>query len=169
MEPKQVSVESDTMKFNNRTMFMSLLYVCLVSFLTSCIPPFARAPHPAPPKAKVKHPPGQIKNEPPPWAPAHGRREKERHHYYYYPSSEVYFDGVRSMYFYMEAGTWLMAPRLPARIHININDHVTVELDGDKPYVYHAETVRKYPHGQMKEKHKNKQEKKEKKGKGKWK
>ena len=155
------------MKFENRKMLKALFCICLMAFLTSCIPPFSRAPHPAPSKAKAKYPPGLSKNEPPPWAPAHGRRAKARH-YYYYPGSEVYFDGVRRMYFYVEAGTWLMAPRLPSHIHIDINSHVSVELDGDKPYVYHNETVRKYPPGQLKKKHKGKKKKKEKKGKEKW-
>lgn len=157
------------MIFTNRNMLKALLYLYLAMFLTSCIPPFARAPHPSSPKEKAKYtPPGLSKKEPPPWAPAHGRRAKRRH-YYYYPGPEVYFDGVRRMYFYLESGTWLMAPRLPSHIRININNHVSVELDGDRPYVYHSETVRKYPPGQLKKRNKGKKKKKEKKNKGKWK
>ena len=142
---------------NRKNIF--LLYMTLAVFVTSCV---------VPPTHTVDNiPPGLSKNKPPPGAPAHGRRKKTQYHYYYYPSAEVYFDGVRRMYFYMEAGSWLMAPRLPARINININTHVSVELDGDKPYLYHKEVLRKYPPGQLKKKH-GKKKKKENKGKGKW-
>ena len=82
-------------------------------------------------------PPPPAKKGPPPWAPAHGYRAK--HRYYYYPSSHVYYDTGRKLYFYFEGG-----------------DHVTLEMDTDKPYEFHSHVVKKYPPGQMKKKEKAK-------------
>ena len=49
----------------------------------------------------VQHPSPEYrppaKQGPPPWAPAHGYRAK--YQYYYYPSSYVYFDTKKKLYF----------------------------------------------------------------------
>ncbi|HDR15716.1 MAG TPA: hypothetical protein ENN79_09605 [Desulfobacteraceae bacterium] len=82
---------------------------------------------------------------PPPWAPAHGYRAKNK--YLYYPSAEVYFDTGRSLYFYYRSGQWEISANLPAAMHIQLGDNVTLEMDTDRPYRYHPEVVRRYPPG----------------------
>ena len=91
---------------------------------------------------------------PPPWAPAHGYRAKYK--YRYYPSSHVYYDTGRSLYFYYSNGDWRMSISLPSRIHIDVYDFVALEMDADKPYKYHSEVQKKYPPGKMKKKKKKK-------------
>jgi hypothetical protein len=94
---------------------------------------------------------------PPPWAPAHGYRAK--HRYRYYPSSHVYYDTGRSLYFYYSNGDWRMSVSLPSRIRIAVNDFVALEMNSDKPYKYHSDVKKKYPPGKVKIKHKNKKNK----------
>ncbi len=91
---------------------------------------------------------------PPPWAPAHGYRAK--HRYRYYPSSHVYYDTGRGLYFYYSNGDWRMSVSLPSRIRIDVNDFVALEMNSDKPYRYHSEVKKKYPPGQAKKKNKGK-------------
>jgi hypothetical protein len=115
-------------------------------------------------------PPPPAKKGPPPWAPAHGYRAK--HQYHYYPSSHVYYDTGRNLYFYLEGDTWRFGASLPAGIKLEVGDHVTLEMDTDKPYEFHTDVVKKYPPGQLKKKNKVKGQKKgkekiKKKGKGK--
>jgi len=81
--------------------------------------------------------------EPPPWAPAHGYRAK--HHYYYYPASHVYYDTDRKLYFYLEGENWRFGASLPAGIHVDVGDHVTLGMDTDKPYEFHSDVVKEYP------------------------
>ena len=97
---------------------------------------------------------------PPPWAPAHGYRAKYRYHYY--PSSYVYYDLGRKLYFYYDGGNWQVSVSLPSRIHIDIDDFVTLEMNTGRPYDYHSEVVKRYPPGHEKKKSKAK-------GKEKWK
>jgi len=104
--------------------------------------------------------PAYKKGGPPPWAPAHGYRAK--HKYRYYPASRVYYEKERGAYFYYNNGKWQVSASLPSYIRIDVNDHVTLEMDTDKPYEYNHDVVKRYPPGQLKKKHK-------KKGKDKWK
>ena len=97
---------------------------------------------------------------PPPWAPAHGHRAK--HSYYYYPTSSVYFDTGRRLYFYYGSGQWQVSVSLPTAIHIDVNEHVALDMDTDRPYTYHSEVIKRYPPGQAKKLEEGK-------GKGKWK
>tara|TARA_B100000614_G_scaffold256503_2_gene275166 strand:+ start:13 stop:471 length:459 start_codon:yes stop_codon:yes gene_type:complete len=96
--------------------------------------------------------PGSIEhrrgNGPPPWAPAHGYRAK--HSYRYYPDSRVYYERSRGVYFYYRNGEWQVSASLPAEIRIGLGDYVTVEMDADRPYVYHSDVEAKYPPGQAK-------------------
>jgi hypothetical protein len=85
---------------------------------------------------------------PPPWAPAHGYRAK--HHYYYYPESQVYFDAGRSMYFYYYGTGWQASVALPSTIHISAGNYVSLDMDADRPYLYHSDVEKKYPPGQLK-------------------
>ena len=91
---------------------------------------------------------------PPPWAPAHGHRAK--HSYYYYPESYVYFDVGRNLYFYYSGGGWQASVALPSGIHIAAGEHVALEMDANRPYVYHADVEKRYPPGQLKKKEKGK-------------
>lgn len=99
-------------------------------------------------------PPPPEETGPPPWAPAHGYRAKYRYHYY--PSSYVYYDVGRKLYFYYEGGNWQVSVSLPGWIHIDIDDHVTLEMNTGKPYDYHSEVVKRYPPGHGKKKGKGK-------------
>ncbi len=100
------------------------------------------------------------KGGPPPWAPAHGKRAK--HKYRYYPSSHVYFEFGRKLYFYYDGGSWEAATKLPKWISLDIDNYVTFEMQTDKPYELHSEVVKNYPPGHQKKKSKGKN-----KGKGK--
>ncbi|MGD2186712.1 MAG: hypothetical protein PVI71_11325 [Desulfobacterales bacterium] len=101
-------------------------------------------------KAGHKH----KKGGPPAHAPAHGYRAK--HYYRYYPSCSVYFDQGRKLYFYIKGDHWEVGASLPNHLRISLGDSVSIELDTDKPYLHHAEHVKKYPPGQLKKKHKKK-------------
>jgi len=101
---------------------------------------------------KYKH----KKGGPPPHAPAHGYRAK--HHYRYYPSCSVYYDSGRKLYFYLKGDNWEVGASLPSSIRVSLGDYVSIELETDKPYVYHADHVKRYPPGQMKKNNKKKNE-----------
>jgi hypothetical protein len=94
------------------------------------------------------------KKGPPPWAPAHGYRAK--HLYYYYPVSGVYFDLERRLYFHLDVGRWRVSASLPRGIHIDLNHYVSLEMDTDKPYVFHSEVIKWYPPGKLKKSHESK-------------
>ena len=92
----------------------------------------------------------QNKGGPPPHAPAHGYRAK--YQYRYYPNCSVYYDYGRKIYFYIKGDHWEFGASLPSQLRISLGDSVNIELDTDKPYIYHAEHVKKYPPGQLKNK-----------------
>jgi hypothetical protein len=95
------------------------------------------------------HPVYEAKSSgPPPWAPAHGYRAKHRYHYY--PSSYVYLDIDRRLYFYMSGGSWRVSASLPVGISIEVGESVLLEMDTDTPYHYHTDVVKHYPPGQAK-------------------
>ena len=85
---------------------------------------------------------------PPAHAPAYGYRAK--HKYLYCPSSNVYQDADRGLYFYLEGSNWRIGASLPSNLRMDLGDSVSLELDTDKPYIYNAEHVKKYPPGQQK-------------------
>jgi hypothetical protein len=107
------------------------------------------------PPAPVYTPPPE--SGPPPWAPAHGYRAK--HHYYYYPDSQVYFDAGRSLYFYFSGGGWQASVSLPSGIQISAGEYVSLDMDVDRPYLYHSDVEKRYPPGQLKKKGKGKDKK----------
>jgi hypothetical protein len=45
---------------------------------------------------------------------------------------------------------------------VGLGNSVSIELNTDKPYIHHAEHVKKYPPGKMKQKNKKKNKKKNK-------
>ena len=91
---------------------------------------------------------------PPPWAPTHGHRAK--HRYQYYPESRVYFDVGRSLYFYHYGGGWQASVSLPPGIHISAAERISLDMDVDRPYLYHSDVEKRYPPGQLKKKGKGK-------------
>ena len=94
------------------------------------------------------------KKGPPAHAPAHGYRAK--HQYRYYPAHKVYYDTGRRLYFYLKGDNWEVGASLPSHIRVGLGKSVSIELDTDKPYIHHAEHVKKYPPGQIKKKNKKK-------------
>jgi len=93
-----------------------------------------------------------AKGGPPPHAPAHGYRAK--HRYRYYPGCSVYYDYGRKIYFYIKGDNWEVGASLPSHLRISLGDSVDIELDTEKPYIHHADHVKKYPPGQLKNKKK---------------
>ena len=106
-----------------------------------------------PEQPQVKHKHKHKKSGPPAHAPAHGYRAK--HQYRYYPSSKVYHDTRRGLYFYLKGDNWEVGASLPSKLQAGMGNYVNLELDTDKPYAHHAEHVKKYPPGQIKTKPKN--------------
>jgi hypothetical protein len=100
------------------------------------------------------------KGGPPAHAPAHGYRAK--HQYRYYPSSNVYKDTERGIYFYLKGDNWEVGASLPLPLREGLGESVSLEMDTDKPYIHHAEHVKKYPPKKSKVKKKNKWAKKKK-------
>ena len=100
------------------------------------------------------HPHKVKKGEPPPHAPAHGYRAK--YTYRYYPSCSVYYDDYRKLYFYLEGPNWRISASLPHAIQVELGNHVIIEMESDKPYIYHKEHKKKYPSNQYKKKYKKK-------------
>jgi hypothetical protein len=80
----------------------------------------------------------------------------QKYNYQYYPYSSVYFDTYRKVYFYIEGNMWRMSVSLPQEIHVKLGDHVSIEMDIDKPYIHYEEHKHKYPPGQLKKKGKKK-------------
>ena len=109
---------------------------------------------------QVKNKSKQKKGGPPAHAPAHGYRAK--HQYRYYPSSNVYKDTERGIYFYLKGDNWEVGASLPLPLREGLGESVSLELDTDKPYIHHAEHVKKYPPKKSKGKKKNKWAKKKK-------
>jgi hypothetical protein len=96
----------------------------------------------------------QKKGGPPSHAPAHGYRSK--YQYRYYPGCSVYYDYERKIYFYIKGDDWEVGASLPSHLRLSPGDFVNIELDTDKPYIYHEEHVKKHPPGHLKNKHKKK-------------
>ena len=91
-------------------------------------------------KHTYKH---KKKGGPPPHAPAHGYRAK--HKYRYYPSSNVYKDTEKGLYFYLKGEKWEVGASLPLPLKEGLGESVSFELETDKPYIHHTEHVKQYP------------------------
>ena len=90
-------------------------------------------------------------------APAAGPHVKYR--YRYYPDSAVYMDTGRKLFFYYNGERWMTTTLLPAEVQVDWKNYAVIEMDTDKPYRRHTETVRKYPPGQRKKREGTKTEK----------
>ena len=86
---------------------------------------------------------GPLQGRPTPEAPTQG--SPVRHQYRYYPESAVYMDTGRRLFFYRDGERWLATTILPAAFRVDWKNYVVLEMDTDKPYLRHAEVVKKYP------------------------
>lgn len=68
-----------------------------------------------------------------------------KHSYWYYPSSEIYYDRGREMFFYFQDGRWMAESSLPNSIHINALEAVPLELKTERPYLYFSRHRKQYP------------------------
>ena len=93
--------------------------------------------------SKAEHKHKHKKGGPPAHAPAHGYRAK--HQYRYYPSSNVYKDTERGVYFYLKGDKWEVGASLPLPLREGLGESVSFELETDKPYIHHTEHVKQYP------------------------
>ena len=66
----------------------------------------------------------------------------------------------RRLYFYYDSGHWRVSVSLPSGIRIEVEDYVTLEMETDRPYEYHAEVAKRYPPGQQKKMYKGNGKKK---------
>lgn len=89
--------------------------------------------------------------DPPPWAPAHGKRAKQEKHYQereyrylYYPAQQVYYSQEQQLWFWMNGGVWQFGVALPAQYHLRTSSGVMVTLDAARPYVMHAYVEEQY-------------------------
>jgi hypothetical protein len=78
-----------------------------------------------------------------PWEPPRGERAKFT--YRYFPSSFVYFNIDRGIYFYLSEGKWVDSYSLPQAIPIDRDDYVILKMIIDKPYMFHKDVVKKHP------------------------
>jgi hypothetical protein len=78
--------------------------------------------------------------DPPPWAPAHGRRAKEvrEYRYVYYPAQQVYYAPEQKAWFWLNGGNWQAGVSLPTQFHIQAGSGVSLSLTADRPYVQHV-------------------------------
>jgi hypothetical protein len=82
-----------------------------------------------------------------------------KYRYYYYPDSAVYMDTARKLFFYYNGERWMTTTLLPAEVQVDWKNYAVLQMNTDKPYQHHAETVRKYPPGQRKKREGTKTEK----------
>jgi hypothetical protein len=101
--------------------------------------------------------------DPPPWAPAHGRRAKEEreYRYVYYPAQQVYYAPAQQTWFWMNGGNWQFGLNLPNQFHVAANAGVPVMLQSPQPYVQHVYVEERYGRP-WREKHNEKHHHKEK-------
>lgn len=85
----------------------------------------------------------QLVGAPPPWAPAHGYRAK--YTYRYFPQQEVYQRTNDGVWFYYNDGKWAFGAELPIGIKVDVRSAVSLEMDSDAPYRFHAEVKAAYP------------------------
>jgi hypothetical protein len=89
-----------------------------------------------------------FKKDPPPWAPAHGKRAKVR--YYYIPELEVYYDLVGARFAYWGGSGWMFAANLPSRYssyNLHRGNIVVMDYTGANPWHNHKTYKVKYPKG----------------------
>ena len=80
----------------------------------------------------------------PPWQPS---ASGPVYHYKYYPMAFIYFDVDRKVYFYQaDDGRWVQSTVLPENLADNLATPVMLEMNTERPYLYHSQVMEKYPH-----------------------
>ena len=72
-----------------------------------------------------------------------------QHEYLYYPTSQVYHDHQRNLYFYQEQGRWQSARQLPRGMHLESREGVRIDMDDERPYTRFEEHRAQHPSGRM--------------------
>lgn len=106
------------------SLYVTLIAGCATDVRVGTNPP-SRVEEPRP---HVAHARG---HGPPDHAPAHGFRRK--YEYSYYPSSKVYYDRDRGLYFWIRGDGWEVGAKLPDHFVLNEDESVTVVLDRSTP------------------------------------
>ncbi|MFC1820038.1 hypothetical protein ACFLZG_03000, partial [Thermodesulfobacteriota bacterium] len=68
----------------------------------------------------------------------------KRYEYHYYPSTGVYFDVNRKIYFYFVNGRWQISVTLPGGTRLGYDDPVTINMNNYRPYMKYHEHKQKY-------------------------
>jgi len=76
-------------------------------------------------------------------SPLQGHRQK--YLYRYYPSSSVYYDINRRLYFCPENDSWKIFALPPSALERKLGRYVEIETDNDKPYTDNDKHVKKFP------------------------
>lgn len=100
--------------------------------------------------------------DPPPWAPAHGKRAKQvrEYDYVYYPAQQVYYSPQEQIWFWMSGDDWRFGVNLPAQYYVQTSGGVSVTLGSPRPYVEHVYVEEQYGRPwRAKNKHKEKHHK----------
>jgi hypothetical protein len=72
------------------------------------------------------------------------------------PPAHAPAHGYRAKHFYLKGDNWEVGASLPGSLRVGLGDSVSIELETAKPYVHHAEHVKKFPPKQFKKKKKGK-------------
>jgi hypothetical protein len=86
----------------------------------------------------------QVYADPPPWAPAHGKRAKQQHAYTYYPDYGFYYSPETRMWFWLEGSDWRIGASLPLDYERYATGGVSIELGTERPYEEHNLVVERY-------------------------
>ena len=49
----------------------------------------------------------------------------------------MYMNVSTGGYFYLNGGTWQVAMTLPSTVRLDVSNYVSLELETDRPYLYH--------------------------------
>lgn len=81
--------------------------------------------------------------DPPPWAPAHGKRAKQ-HPYTYYPEYGFYYAPESRTWFWLEGSDWRIGATLPGDYQPFAHGGISIELGTDRPYEEHRYVTEHY-------------------------
>ena len=73
------------------------------------------------------------------------KEHQPKYSYRYYPSSAVYYDIHRKLYFYPEGDIWTISASLPGNLAGKLGDFARIEMENAKPYIDNAQHVKEFP------------------------
>lgn len=97
---------------------------------------------------------------PPPWAPAHGYRQKTKH--IYFPQQNFYYDLHRGVYIYANGKKWVTSVTVPAAyrgVNLRLAPQVQLNVVSNKPYIYNRDHKAKYWNSKAQKEHFKRMEK----------